>query len=115
MSQKKRRYQDNYLGFGFTYLIQDGLQIPPCVLCMKTFLNITMKPAPLKQQLENAHSSMITKNRSFFELKLSSLKRQKLDRTGMFWQTNNIAVHESLPLLCMWQKLKKHIRLVKPF
>ena len=25
MSQKKRKYQDNYLGFGFTYLIQDGL------------------------------------------------------------------------------------------
>ena len=48
MSQKKRKYQDNYLNFGFAYLIQDGLQIPQCVLCMKTFSNGTMKPAPLK-------------------------------------------------------------------
>ena len=34
-------------------------------------------------------------NRSFFESKLSSLKRQKLDLTGMFWRTNKAAVHAS--------------------
>ena len=92
MSQKKRKYQDNYLDFGFIYFIQDGLQISQCVLCMKTFSNSTMKPAPLKQHQANAHPSMISKNWSFFELKLSSVKRQKLDRTGMFWQTNNAGV-----------------------
>ena len=47
MSQKKRKYQDIYLDFGFTYLIQDGLQIPQCVLCMQTFSNSTMKPTSL--------------------------------------------------------------------
>ena len=67
MSQKKRKYQDNYLDFGFTYLIEDDLQIPQCVVCMKTFSNSTMKPASLKQHLANAHPSMISKNRSFFE------------------------------------------------
>ena len=82
MPQKKRKYQDNYLDFGFTYLIQDGLEIPQCVLCMKTLSNSTTKPAPLKQHLANAYPSMISKNRFFIELKLSSLKRQKLDRTG---------------------------------
>ena len=45
MSQMKQKYQDNYLDFGFTYLIEDDLQIPQCVVCMKTFLNSTMKPA----------------------------------------------------------------------
>ena len=30
MSQKKRKYQDNYLDFGFTYLIEDDLQNPQC-------------------------------------------------------------------------------------
>ena len=48
MSQKKRKYQDNYLDFGFTYLIEDDLQIPRCVVDMKTFSNSTMKPASLK-------------------------------------------------------------------
>ena len=63
MSQKKRKYQDNYLDFGFTYLIEDDLQIPQCVVCMKTFSNSTMKPASLKQHLANAHTSMMSKNR----------------------------------------------------
>ena len=107
MSQKKRKYQDNYLDFGFTYLIQDGLQIPQGVLCMKTFPNSTMKPAPLKQHLANVYPSMINKNRSFFELKLSSLKRQKLDRTGMFRKTNNTAVRASFAIALHVAKAKK--------
>ena len=65
---------------------------------MKTFSNSTMKPALLKQHLANAHPSIINKKQSFFELKLSSLKRQKLDRTEMFWQTNNAAVHASFAI-----------------
>ena len=47
MSQKKRKYQDNHLDFGFTYLIEADLQIPQCVVCMKPFSNSTMKPASL--------------------------------------------------------------------
>ena len=65
------------MGFGFTYLIEDDLQIPQRVVCMKTFSNSTMKPASLKQHLANAHPSMISKNRSFFESKLSSLEMTK--------------------------------------
>ena len=117
MSQKKRMYQDNYLDFEFTNLIEDDFQIPQCVVCTKTFSNSTMKPASLKQHLANAHPSMMSKNRSFFELKLSSLKRQKLDQTGMFWRTDKAAVvyMQHMPLLYMWQKLKSHTSLVKPF
>ena len=101
MSQKKRKYLDNYLNFGFTYLIENDLQIPQCVVCMKTFLNSTMKPASLKQ-----YDSMMSKNRSFFESKLSSLKRQKLDQTGMFWRTNKAAVHASYAIALHVEKTK---------
>ena len=107
MSQKKRKYQDNYLDFGFTYLIEDDLQIPQCVVCMKTFSNSIMKPTSLKQHLANAHPSMMSKNRSFFESKLSSLKRQKLDQTGMFWRANKAAVHASYAIALHVEKTKK--------
>ena len=107
MSQKKRKYQDNYLDFGFTYLIEDDLQIPQCVVCMKTFSNSTMKPASSKQHLANAHSCMMSKNRFFFELKLSSLKRQKLNQTGMIWRTNKAAVHASYAIALHVAKTKK--------
>ena len=74
---------------------------------MKTFSNSTMKPASLKQHLANAHPSMMSKNRSFFESKLSSLKRQKLDQTGMFWHTNKAAVHASYAIALHVAKTKK--------
>ena len=74
---------------------------------MKTFSNNTMKPASLKQHLANAHPSMMSKNRSFFESKLSSLKRQKLDQTGMFWRTNKAAVHASYAITLHAAKTKK--------
>ena len=107
MSQKKQKYQNNYLDFGSTCLIEVDLQISQCVVCMKTFSNSTMKPASLKQHLANAHPSMMSKNRSFFESKLSSLKRQKLDQTGMFWRTNKAAVHASYAIALHVAKTKK--------
>ena len=75
---------------------------------MKTFSNSTMKPASLKQHLANVHPSMMSKNRSFFESKLSSLKRQKLDQTEMFWRTNKAAaVHASYAIALHVAKTKK--------
>ena len=66
-----------------------------------------MKPASLKQHLANAHPSIMSKNRSFFESKLSGLKRQKLDQTGMFWRTNKAAVHASYAIALHVAKTKK--------
>ena len=82
MSQKKRKYQDNYLDFGFTYLIQDGLRISQGVLCIKTFSNSTMKPASLKQRLANAHPSMISKKMFLFLVKTLQSEKTK---AGQNW------------------------------
>ena len=32
----KRAYSDNYLQFGFTSLVTDGIEKPQCVICLKT-------------------------------------------------------------------------------
>ena len=74
---------------------------------MKTFLNSTMKPAALKQHLAIAHPSTIFKNRSFLELKLSTLKRRKLDRTESFWQINKAAVYASFAISLHVAKVKE--------
>ena len=49
----------------------------------------------------------MSKHRSFFESKLSSLKRQKLDQTEMFWPTNTAAVHASYAIDLHVAKTKK--------
>ena len=66
-----------------------------------------MKPAPLKQHLANAHPSMMSKNRPFFESKLSSQKRQKLGQTGMFWRSNKATVNASYAVALHVAKTKK--------
>ena len=121
MSQKKRKYQDNYLDFE-NYISYSGSLNGSLNFRIsrfrwssnssvwpvhETFSNSTMKPDPLKQHLANAHPSMISKNRPFLELKLSRLKRQKLDRTGIFSQTNNAAVHASFAIVLHVAKAKK--------
>ena len=111
MSQKKRKYQDNYLDFGFTYLIEDDLQTLQCVVYENIFKQYcTMKAASLKQHLANAHPSMMSKNWSFFESKLSSLKRLEC-----FGALTKPLYMNHMPLLNMWQKLNNHTTLVKPF
>ena len=99
MSQKKRKYQDNYLDFGFTYLIEDDLQIPQCVVCMKTFSNSTMKPASLKQHLTRRCSS----------------KYDEQKPVPFLIQNCPVAVHASYAIALHVAKTKKHITLVKPF
>lgn len=107
MSQKRRFYQDNYLNYGFSYLVKDSVHIPQCVICLKTFSNGTMKPFQLKQHLANAHPHLKDKNRSFFELKLSSLKRMKMDETGTYQQTNMNIVRASYAIALQVAKEKK--------
>ena len=60
------------------------VQTLQCALSMKIFSNSTIKPASLKQHLANIRPSAMSKNNPFFEKNLSSLKRQKLNRTRIF-------------------------------
>ena len=118
MLQKKRFYCDNYLDYGFSYVVKDGVQIPQCVICFKTFSNSTMKPFQLKQHMVNAHPQMKDRDRGFFECKLSSLKRLKLDETGTYQQPNKNIVHASYFIALQVARTKKGHKigeiLVKP-
>lgn len=95
------------MDYGFSYLVKDGAHIPQCVVCLKTFSNGTMKPFQLKQHLVNAHPQLKDKNRSFFELKLSSLKRMKLDESEIYQQTNMNIVRASYVIALQVAKEKK--------
>ena len=84
MSQKKSNYQDNYLDFGFTYIIQDGIQIPQCVLCMKTFSNSTMKSAPPKKTPGKFSSKYDKQRKVLFWLKTVPSKKTKAGQNWNF-------------------------------
>ena len=67
MSLKKRKYSETYLKFGFTFRINNGLDIPVCVLCQKSLGTDSMKPSLLTRHLEKAHSEFKDKELDFFK------------------------------------------------
>ena len=103
----KRKYQEDYLNFGFTFQENNGYQLPQCVLCMKTLSNSSMKPYQLKQHLTTVHPEHSKNDRAFFKLKETGLKRVKLDSSGAFHQQAKSTVHASYAIVLLVAKNKK--------
>ena len=49
MTKVKRKYDDDYLNYGFIFVDKGNEQLPQCAICLKTFSNASMKPYQLKQ------------------------------------------------------------------
>ena len=84
MSLKKRKYSETYLKFGFTFTINNGLDIPVCVLCQKSLGNHSMKRNLLTRHLEKAHPKFKDKELDFFKHRESVFKKQCLIKGGIF-------------------------------
>lgn len=78
LSKKKkyRKYDEQYLNFGFTYIIKGDAELPQCVVCHKVLAAESMLPNKLKRHLESTHSNLQGKPRDFFARKLRELKHQ---------------------------------------
>ena len=69
-SSKKRCYQDSYIQYGFTFIVdKDGLQKPQCFLCSKVLSNGYLKPSKLQEHLRTMHAGNVDDTRSAFEVK----------------------------------------------
>ena len=86
MSVKKRKFSQTYLKFGFTFTINNDLDILVRVLRQKSLENDSVKPSLLTRHLERAHSEFKDKEFDFFMQRESVSKKQRLDKGSMFWQ-----------------------------
>ena len=107
MSSKKRKYDDSYIQFGFTSVVIDGMEKPQCVLCNKVLSNDSMRPAKLKQHLENVHPQSKHKDKSYFERQSKALKMMRLDNSGEFFIRNSKIVEASYEVALEIAKQKK--------
>ena len=89
MSAKKRKYEELYIQFSFASVIIHSDEKPQCVLCNKVLSNDSMRPAKLKQHLENVHSQQINKDKTYFERQRRALKSMQLDAFSDFFGKNN--------------------------
>ncbi|KAL4720946.1 hypothetical protein ACJJTC_013058 [Scirpophaga incertulas] len=56
--KKYRKYDDQYLDFGFTYITKGNIEHPQCVVCHQVLAAESMLPNKLKRHLETTHSHL---------------------------------------------------------
>ena len=71
-----RKYIDPCLDFGFKFILQNGEEKPPCVICNKILTSESMLPNKLKRHLTSSHLQFASKPRNFFARKLNDMKSQ---------------------------------------
>ena len=105
--KKKRKYNDSYVEYGFTYINNAGEEKSQCVICYKDLSNNSMKPSKLKPHLQTRHSKYSQKDRTFFQRYRSSLKIMKLDSDGRVHETNAKILNVSFAVSFAIAKEKK--------
>ncbi|KAL7638491.1 UNVERIFIED_CONTAM: hypothetical protein RMT77_011061 [Armadillidium vulgare] len=65
--QKKRKYSDDYMKYGFSFMGDEDNPKPLCVICGETLSNGSLKPSLLMRHLETKHPSYKQKDVSFFQ------------------------------------------------
>ena len=67
MATKKRKYNEEYISYGFTFTLdRDGTEKSQCFLCGKVLADSSMKPVKLKKHLNANHPGNISVNRDTF-------------------------------------------------
>ncbi|CAG9790709.1 unnamed protein product [Diatraea saccharalis] len=107
MASKKRKFSDDYIKFGFTFIERDELQLPQCVICMKVLSNDSMRPSRLERHLNQQHPTLSSKSKEFFSSKAESLKRMRLDKSGSYHKGVSQHVKASFELALLIAKQKK--------
>ncbi|XP_056092494.1 zinc finger BED domain-containing protein 5-like [Rhinichthys klamathensis goyatoka] len=75
--KKRRKYDDNYLGLGFTWIGDTDCPKPQCVLCSEVLANSCLKPSYLCRHLHTKHGNLSQKPLLFFKAKLEELQKSQ--------------------------------------
>ena len=51
----QKKFDHSYIEYGFTSIIVNGEESPQCVICCKALTNDFMKPAKMRQHLQNVN------------------------------------------------------------
>uniref|UniRef100_A0A8C3FIZ9 Uncharacterized protein n=1 Tax=Chrysemys picta bellii TaxID=8478 RepID=A0A8C3FIZ9_CHRPI len=71
---KKRKYDDDYIKYGFTCIGDQECPKPLCVICGDVLANSSLKPSLLWRHLETRHPAQLDKPVDFFKRKLAEKK-----------------------------------------
>ena len=72
----RRKYNDDFLKFGFSFAMEDDTSVPEYVICGCKLSNCAMVPSELQRHLDSNHPSLATKGKSYFQKSLSLKSKQ---------------------------------------
>lgn len=75
ISNVVRRYNDDYIKYGFICVGNTTLPIPQCVVCGDQLSNASMVPNKLKRHLEMKHHSLMNKDAAYFKSLISNVNK----------------------------------------
>jgi hypothetical protein len=61
-----KKIDEAYIKYGFTHIAKDGIQLPQCVVCLKTLSNDATRPSRLGRHLSQNHGNLIKKTGGVF-------------------------------------------------
>ncbi|XP_039180852.1 zinc finger BED domain-containing protein 5-like isoform X2 [Crotalus tigris] len=97
---KKRKYNKDFLQYGFTSIISEGIEKPQCVICCKVLSAESMKPNKLKRHFDTNHPSFTSKDTNYFRSKADGHKKPRLD-TGVKYHKQNVTAIEASYLVAL--------------
>ena len=95
MSKKKRKYDKDYLKYGFIDTTVNGQVVPQCVICFENLSNDALRLSRLQRHLQRKHPCHQDKPLAFFQSKKDSFKRMKMASSECFRQSSSADVVEA--------------------
>ena len=85
MSKKIRKWSDEYVRYGFTYITEpDGSQRPQCTICDAKLSNSSLASAKLKEHFLKMHGDGKYKNTTLAEFKIKKARYDEKATRAVF-------------------------------
>ncbi|KAI6649594.1 hypothetical protein LOD99_6760 [Oopsacas minuta] len=108
-SAKKRKYNEDYIKYGFTSILKEGRELPQCVICYKVLSEGSMKPSFLKCHLSGCHPNLADRDIDFYKHQEVGVKRIRLEHRGQLSQQTQAGLRASyMVALRIAQEKKPH-------
>ena len=77
MPPRKINYNESFIKFGFTSIIQDGIEKPQCVICEKVLAVESMKPNQLQKHFTRLHEDIFNEDIAEFQRLAGEIMKRK--------------------------------------
>ena len=111
--KRQRTYDQSFIQYGFTIVMEGNEEKPKCLLCRKVLSAESMKPNKPKT-FETTNNEHVGKPRAFFENKFADRTNSKCSISKRLWLLVNgpwkLLLRWAISLLGIWSHIAWHMK-----